>query len=322
MLRYFLVFTVLFIKITQHSFCTEISDSVLYSTTSNLKTNKFKISDSSSILNKRKTILLTGISISYAASMTTLYNLWYKGYKQSTLHTFNDSKEWFGMDKLGHSTTSYYVGQIGYETFRWAGYSEKKSIWIGGSIGLIYLTTIELFDGVSENWGFSWTDMGANTFGTALFISQQQIFKEQRIRLKWSYHSTKYPKFRPNLLGKTKSERILKDYNGQTYWLSGNISSFFSENKYIPKWLNISCGYGAEGMIGANSNPNKIDNNTLPFFKRYNQIYISPDIDFTKIKTKNKTLKFLFKTINFIKFPLPTIEFNTDNKTKFYYFYF
>ena len=322
MLRYFLVFTVLFIKLTQHSFCAEISDSTLHHSTSSFNKNALLNSDSSSTLKKRKTILLSGIGVSYAGSMTALYSLWYKGYKQTPLHTFNDSKEWFGMDKLGHTTTSYYVGQAGYETFKWAGFSENKSIWIGGSVGLVYLTTIELFDGVSENWGFSWTDMGANTFGTALFISQQQLFKEQRIRLKWSYHPTQYAQYRPNLLGKTNNERILKDYNGQTYWLSGNISSFFPKYKFIPKWLNLSFGYSAEGMLGANSNPIKIEDKSLPYFKRYYQFYISPDIDLTKIRTKSKTLQFIFKTINFIKIPMPTIEFNQDKKSKFYYIYF
>ena len=42
-------------------------------------------------------------------------------------------------------------------------------------------------------------------------------------------------------LGSTHLERALKDYNGQTYWLSLNIKSLFNLNDtYFPEWLSFS----------------------------------------------------------------------------------
>jgi hypothetical protein len=50
-------------------------------------------------------------------------------------------------------------------------------------------------------------------------------------------------------------EQMLKDYNGQTYWLSVNLHSFYKGSK-IPKWLNLAIGYGANGMLTGNGENN------------------------------------------------------------------
>jgi len=52
------------------------------------------------------------------------------------------------------------------------------------------------------------------------------------------------------------------------------------------------------------------DRSDLP---RYRQWYLSPDIDFTKIKTNRKGLKFAFFVLNALKFPSPAIEFTKSN---------
>ena len=131
-----------------------------------------------------------------------------------------------------------------------------------------------------------------------------------RILLKYSFHLTDYAQYNPELLGKGFVARLIKDYNGQTVWLSGNISSFLPEKSRFPKWLNFSIGYGAEGMTGAVNNPQFLDDQPIPYFNRYRQFYLAPDIDLTRIKTRNNTLNYVFKTFGFLKFPLPTIEIN------------
>ena len=103
----------------------------------------------------------------------------------------------------------------------------------------------------------------------------------------------------------------MKDYNGQTYWLSVNPASFMSKETKFPKWLNLAFGYGANGMTGGESNPLYVDSNSNVIeFKRYRQYYLSLDIDLTRIKTKSKFLKTVFYTIGFIKIPAPSVEFS------------
>jgi hypothetical protein len=283
------------------------------------------INDSTSVtdtINKTKlTYTLIAGGVLYAGSVAGLYFYWYKDYPQSEFHFIDDRKEWLQMDKIGHLTTSYYIGLIGYSALKWTGVSEKKSIWYGGMTGLVYLTTVEIMDGFSEQWGASVSDMAANTLGTALFISQQLAWHEQKFLLKYSFHSSPYAQYNPEQLGSTLPQRMLKDYNGQTYWLSANISSCGLQKSRFPKWLNIAAGYGAEGMTGAYTNPDEINGVPIPESERYRQFYISPDIDLSRIPVKSKTLKLIFNTIGFIKFPLPAVEFS-KNGVKFHPIYF
>ena len=225
------------------------------------------------------------------------------------------------MDKAGHVLTSYTIGKASMKTLQWAGAGQKQATLYGAAIGFIYQATIEVFDGYSSQWGFSVSDIAANTAGSAFLIGQELYWHEQRMLLKFSFHQTDFAKYRPNELGSGLAENFLKDYNGQTYWLSLNPSSFFHGAKF-PKWLNVDFGYGAEGMTGAYSDPESVNGKAIPQFDRYRQFYFSLDLDLSKIQTKSEFLSSVFRLINFIKIPAPTVEFNSGHKTKFYALYF
>ena len=271
---------------------------------------------------KRLTAVIATGSALYVGSMIGLYSMWYKDYPQTTFHFINDNNEWLQMDKMGHIFTSYYLGRIGYESLRWSGVNEKKSIWYGGLLGFTFLMTVEIFDGFSAEWGATTGDIIANGFGAALFIGQQLAWSEQRFLIKFSFHQTEYPQYNPELLGKNLIQEIIKDYNGETFWLSGNIHSFLRKKSRFPKWLNVAFGYGAEGMTGATNNPTKYEGRPIPQFDRYRQFYFSLDVDYTRIKTRSKVLKVFFTVISFIKIPFPTLEYNTKDGLKFHYLYF
>ena len=263
-----------------------------------------------SINHKRLTPVIISGSVLYAGSMSVLYNFWYKNYPQTHFHFFNDNAEYLQMDKMGHFTTSYYLSKLSYNTLRWTGLSENKSVLYGGGMGIMYLTVIEILDGFSSEWGFSPGDMTANTLGAGLFVGQQLAWKEQRIQLKWSFHQTQYSKYRPDLFGKNLSEKWLKDYNGQTYWLSANIKSFLKKENKFPALLNLAVGYGAEGMTGGPYNALTYNGNVIPPFSRHRQFYLSGDIDLGRIKTRSKTLHLILNALSIIKIPFPTLEFS------------
>lgn len=128
------------------------------------------------------------------------------------------------------------MGRVGAELLNWSGVSEKDQLIYGATLGFVFLSTVEVFDGFSKEWGFSWSDIGANSLWTSLYIGQQLLWDEQRIVLKYSFNRTTYAIQRPNTLGNGLLEEALKDYNGQTYWLSVNLHSFFKESS-LPKWL-------------------------------------------------------------------------------------
>jgi len=255
-----------------------------------------------------------------ALTLVGINQLWYANFDHSSFHTINDSKDWLQMDKFGHVLSAYYVGKMGMNALDWAGESKKNQLLYGATLGFGFLSAVEIFDGYSDAWGFSTADLIANATGTGLLVGQELLWNEQRILLKYSFHTTKYANQRPELLGENFLEQTLKDYNGQTYWLSANLWSFNKKSK-IPKWINLAFGYGAEGMISSN-NDYFVNNNITNSTERFRQYYLSFDVDLSKIKTQSKFLKTIFSTINFIKIPAPTFEITSQGKSKFHLFYF
>ena len=106
--------------------------------------------------------------------------------------------------------------------------SKKNAIWYGGLTGSFFLTIIEVLDGFSKEWGASFGDLLANSAGAFLAIGQALRWDEQRIQLKYSYFPSEWAEYNPSQLGSGNIERALKDYNGQSYWLSFNIKSLFN----------------------------------------------------------------------------------------------
>jgi hypothetical protein len=265
--------------------------------------------------------LVAGAQVAvWGASYLALNQAWYKDYPKQSFHFFNDRKEWNQMDKGGHLWTAYQVSRLSYKLWKWAGLSDKKSAVWGGISAVAYQSIIEIQDGFSTEWGFSLSDMEANLVGAAGFVVQQALWKDQRLQLKMSYWPYKYPDDlvtrRDQLFGESLPERLLKDYNAQTYWLSANMNAFFPHSGF-PKWLNIAAGYGSDGMLGGDDNKwtdrngMDIDRSDVPRVRRY---YLSLDVDLTKIKTRSKFLRTAFYLLNAVKIPAPALEMSSTGK--------
>lgn len=277
----------------------------------------FKPSDT--LNSKRKnTVFISEAAVSTSA-LVGLSQLWYADYPKSNFHFINDNQEWLQMDKVGHVYSSYHIGRLGSEMLHWSGVSPKKQLIYGAGFGFAFLTAVEVMDGFSSQWGASAGDVVANATGTALYVSQQLFWKEQRIIPKFSFHSTRFAKYRPEVLGSNFREQILKDYNGQTYWLSANLKSFFKDSK-IPKILNVAIGYGADGMItGKGENSLIIPGENL---SKSRQFYLSLDLDLTKIETQSHFLKTFFSVFSVLKIPAPTLEYTANEGFRTHVLYF
>ncbi|PKP21137.1 MAG: DUF2279 domain-containing protein [Bacteroidetes bacterium HGW-Bacteroidetes-21] len=253
---------------------------------------------------RQKAIFFTTAGVTYAGSLSALSYTWYSKYDKAGFHWFNDNKEWLQMDKCGHSFSAYQLSSALFRGFEYAGYSRKNALIYASLSSQIAMASIEVFDGFSAKWGASWGDLLANLSGTSLFTIQKALGDEQWIIPKFSFLRSDYYTYRPDALGSTLSENILKDYNGQTYWLSFPLQRIHQK---IPGWICLSIGYGANGLISGNQT---IPNGQVEEinFERYRQYYLSADINFSAIKTNNKILKSLFKTINILKLPFPAFE--------------
>lgn len=281
------------------------------------KLNTFlKPSDTLSIT-RRNAVIITEASLA-SLTLVGLDQLWYADFSRSKFKTIDDTDEWLQMDKLGHVFSAYQLGKVGANALHWAGVRKKDQLIYGATLGFGFLTAVEVFDGYSEEWGFSWSDMVANGLGTGLFVGQELLWNEQRITMKYSFHQTQFASQRPDKLGDGFMEELLKDYNGQTYWLSANVHAF-AKNSKIPKWINVAFGYGAEGML---TGKKETVDNFMQAQNRQRQFYLSLDVDLSRIQTKSRLLRTLFDVFNVIKLPFPSIEFSEKNGIKLHYIYF
>jgi hypothetical protein len=115
---------------------------------------------------------------------------------------------------------------------------------------------------------------------------------------------------------------LLKDYNGQTYWLSFNVASFLPVNSDFPYWLNLSAGYGAEGMIGARSNPTSINGKPIPEFPRFRKFYFAPDANLYSIPTNSSFYNTAAYLTKFSKIPAPALEWSKLKGLRFVPIYY
>ena len=197
---------------------------------------------------KRNTLLISAAS-TYTVVLVGLNQLWYSNYPKSNFHFINDNKDWLQMDKMGHMMFSYYTGVAGIKACQWTGMSRKSSIWYGGLTGTYFLTIVEILDGKSAEWGASSGDLIANSLGSFLAIGQELMWNDQRIQLKYSYRPSQWAKENPEQLGENHLQRTLKDYNGQSYWMSLNLKSLLKiQNKDFPAWLSLSFGHSGNKM--------------------------------------------------------------------------
>lgn len=273
--------------------------------------------DSSQVNRSRLRTLVIGSSVLYGAGLVGLNEVWYKNNPRTSFHFFDDSQEWKQVDKVGHFYGAYHFSKGASRAFRWAGLSQKQSVFWGAMTGIIVMTPIEILDGFSAEYGASWSDFFVNIGGSMFLLGQHALWNEVRIHPKFSFHRTRFPAQRPALLGKSFSEEILKDYNGQTYWFSVDIDKFLPKGNRYPKWLNVAVGYGAENMLFARDHQN-----TEVGLTPYRQFYLSFDWDLTAIKTKSKFLKTLIYFVNMIHLPAPALSFSSQKGLQFHAWYY
>jgi hypothetical protein len=261
--------------------------------------------------------LSAGFAIGYTSSLIMLHRAWYKYDERSSFHLFNDLNNWNQMDKAGHFWTAFHQSRIGIDALKWAGLPKKKAIIYGGLLGIVLQTPLEIFDGYSAEYGASISDAAANVAGSAFVVTQQLAWGKVRIMPKFSFHTTSYAPIRLEMFGNSLAEQMLKDYNGQSYWLSFDVSSFLTKESIYPKWLNFAVGYGSAEMIYGDPNQNRIHG-----YHAYRRFFISPDINLMNINVKSKFLKKTFYVLSAIRIPMPALEFNSKNQVIFHPVYF
>lgn len=237
-------------------------------------------------------------------SLIGLNSAWYAEYDRQAFHGFNDGDEWLQTDKGGHVFSSYWIGRWANGLMSYSGVRRRAGAWVGAATAMVFLGGIEMLDGYSAGWGFSGWDLAANTVGAGVFLGQELAWGQQRVKLKYSVWSSQFASRRPELLGTSFGERVLKDYNGQTLWATLAWGGLHRAPVRWG-WLGISVGHGADGMITAEA---------VPGDDRFRQIFLSLDVDLERIRTRSAALRTVFFLLNCLKVPAPAIEFRSTGR--------
>jgi hypothetical protein len=281
---------------------------------------------------KRFWISVGAASAIYTGFAIGLWEAWYKDFETGRFRTFDDRGEWLNMDKFGHSYTAYHYTRWAYQGLNWSGTPRKRALFMAAGTSLLLQSTIEVMDGFSEKWGFSWSDMAMNSLGVGVFIGQDLLWNEQRINFKVSsfrrpYSDEPIPSVQADgptsslarraedLYGATPWQRFIKDYNGQTLWVSTNPAILVGKESKVP-WLNVSFGYSPENVFGGFSNVWRegdftYDASTIA--PRYRQYVLSFDVDFERVPTKSPVLRTFLHLINHVKFPAPALSYGSES---------
>jgi uncharacterized protein YfiM (DUF2279 family) len=275
-----------------------------------------------SVVNQRRVITAAITeSVVYGGGMAYLWQVWYKDVPRVPFQWYNDSRGYLQIDKCGHAYAAYWQSYVGYHWLRSAGVSKKKSLLYGAPLGLVLQTPIEIFDGLYEGWGFSWSDMAANTAGPLLMAGQEMLFDRQWLTYKFSFTRSSYARQAHGYLGDNTLESLFYDYNGHTYWLSMPLMAF-KPLKKVPEWIQISAGYSANGMYGEFTNRTSFRGKPIPPAVRHRQFLLSMDIGWNRIPVKSRFLKGVLLGLSCIKLPFPALEYNTTGKFKAHWLYF
>ncbi|MCC6576387.1 MAG: DUF2279 domain-containing protein [Flavobacteriales bacterium] len=247
-----------------------------------------------------------------AGSLIGLNEAWYAQHERGRFHGFDDGSEWLQMDKAGHLFSSYWIGRWGQGTLHTAGVTRRRAAWGGVGTALVFLSGVEVLDGFSTAWGFSGWDMVANAAGAGLFLGQELGWGQQRVKLKYSVWPSPYADERPDVLGRSVAEQMIKDYNAQTIWLTTAWGGWTRTPGPLD-WLGLALGHGGDGMRTAEA---------LPGDGRYRQLVLAMDVDLERIPVRGKGWRTVLFLLNCIKLPSPAVEWRSNGRILLHGLYF
>jgi hypothetical protein len=233
-------------------------------------------------------------------------NGWWKD-NRTPFHFQEDLKYGRSVDKYGHFFGTAVAAFLLRKSLRWSGLSEEAALYWGAGGALAYQTYIEVEDGF-HTWGFDRVDFASNVAGAAWPIAQYHSPFLRNFDFKYSYLPSAALNSGEGKGFQGQQHTVFDDYEGQTLWMSVKVKNFLPRSiDYLwPEFLCISVGYAVRDVFGKEPR---------------SAVLLALDLDMTKvIPDDTPFLKLLGEALNFIKFPMPTVQLTPN--TIWYGFYF
>lgn len=246
--------------------------------------------DAQSSIDYLKIGIISGVTAgAFVFGHTVQNDIWWKDQK-SDFH-FNWKEDWsyaYGADKLGHLYFPWVAASVYGDLFTWAGIPKKNALIYSGALALAYQTYVEVKDGFSAQWGFSWGDMLFNAVGASFPLAKESFPLLKGVSFKVSYYPSE--RFKNN-----SHNVIIDDYESTYHWMTVNINEYLApENKsFWFDFINAGIGHGVKNL-------------DTP--QPHHELFLSLDINLNAIKWDFIGWKLLQKAFSFYHLPSPAIR--------------
>ncbi|MCU0448943.1 MAG: YfiM family protein [Bernardetiaceae bacterium] len=233
----------------------------------------------------RRRFLRAGAAVAYGGTLWALGKLWYEQPSEE-FHWFDDNAQWQQMDKVGHAYSAFQLSRLAQGLAQWAGVPPASALAQAPVWGWAALAPIEWLDGRQPGYGASPGDLLANTLGAVLYFAQARWLPAADLQARFAFWPSTLATARPERLGRHLGERLIKDYNGQTYWLS------VGGNWLLRPWRNpedaepekptpwrLAIGYGAGGLVYGQPQQNLAQG-----YGAFRRFFVGVDLDWAYVQ--------------------------------------
>ena len=183
----------------------------------------------------------------YSAAVAVVgYNAWWKD-NSGAFHL--KSEGWLeqdsyhgGADKFGHMYTAYISTRLLSYGLRQAGNSPDQALYYAAWTTGLTTLGIELLDGFTDEFGFSYEDMVFNLAGIASAnFFENNPWWDQRFDFRFHYRQSADSR-------RLNKGDVMSDYSGQSYLLIAKLNGFsYFKKSTLLRYLELGVGYGARG---------------------------------------------------------------------------
>jgi hypothetical protein len=219
-----------------------------------------------------------------------LNTLWWKGDPVDFhVNSKQDYTYALNADKFGHAFFAFSTATIYSELFRWSGMDSTSSMWMGVGVSMAYQTYIEMRDGFSRDYGFSYGDVGSNIFGASLAAFKHYYPELRPIDLQVSFWPSG-----PYRQGAYQA--IIDDYESTTHWLAVSVYDYlpYRMQRWFPPWIGLAIGHSVENIVDGQSGKHAL--------------YLSLDWNLQRIEGIPSWLGSILRVLHLYHLPAPAVK--------------